>query len=111
MPDAAAPAESLWFLNTLVSIRVSAQEGSESLSMLEHRVAVGDSPLVIRVQRAIVQQFESVGDGAALAPLGRSVPPAYRMHLRAPCRGAKEGCRGGARFRGGRVQRYGGFCE
>ena len=42
MPDASA--ESLWFLNTLVSIRVSAQKGSDSLSVLEHRAPFGDSP-------------------------------------------------------------------
>ncbi|MBX3374665.1 MAG: hypothetical protein KF817_12610 [Phycisphaeraceae bacterium] len=34
----------LWFLNTLVSIRLSAGDGHDGISVLEHRVPFGDSP-------------------------------------------------------------------
>ncbi|HEV2129963.1 MAG TPA: cupin domain-containing protein [Longimicrobiaceae bacterium] len=42
----AASAEYLWFLNTLVSVRVSARDGSDGLSVLEHQAPFGDSPLL-----------------------------------------------------------------
>ena len=35
---------SLWFLNTLVSVRVSASDGQDHISVLEHRAPYGDSP-------------------------------------------------------------------
>ena len=34
----------LWLLNTLVTIRVSAADGQDGVSILEHRVPQGDSP-------------------------------------------------------------------
>ncbi len=34
----------IWFLNTLVTIRVAHDEGHDGLSVLEHRAPVGDSP-------------------------------------------------------------------
>lgn len=34
----------LWFLNSLVTIRVSQSDGQDGVSMLEHRVPQGDSP-------------------------------------------------------------------
>lgn len=40
----ASTTEYLWFLDTLVSIRVSASEGSAGISVLEHRAPQGDSP-------------------------------------------------------------------
>lgn len=36
--------EHLWFLDTLVTIRVSEREGSDGISLLEHRAPQGDSP-------------------------------------------------------------------
>lgn len=33
-----------WFLNTLVTIRVSASDGQDGVSIIEHRVPQGDSP-------------------------------------------------------------------
>jgi quercetin dioxygenase-like cupin family protein len=36
--------EHLWFLNTLVQIRVSYTQGTDGLSVFEHRVPHGDSP-------------------------------------------------------------------
>lgn len=36
--------EVLWFLNTLVTIRVACTEGHDGLSVLEHRAPAGDSP-------------------------------------------------------------------
>jgi quercetin dioxygenase-like cupin family protein len=44
MSSAAAAAEYLWFLNTLVCVRISEREGSDGLSVLEHRAPYGDSP-------------------------------------------------------------------
>ena len=34
----------LWFLNTLVTIRVSSRDGTDDISVLEHWAALGDSP-------------------------------------------------------------------
>lgn len=34
----------LWFLNTLVHIRISQQDGSDSISILEHKAPYADSP-------------------------------------------------------------------
>ena len=36
--------DKLWFLNTLVTIRVSQADGQDGVSILDHRVAHGDSP-------------------------------------------------------------------
>jgi quercetin dioxygenase-like cupin family protein len=36
--------ERLWFLNTLVTVRVSAGEGSNGTTVLEHTAPFGDSP-------------------------------------------------------------------
>jgi quercetin dioxygenase-like cupin family protein len=44
MPTSSALPEHLWFLNTLVSIRIGAAEGSDGMSVLEHRAPWGDSP-------------------------------------------------------------------
>lgn len=34
----------LWFMNSLVTVRVSQAEGQDGVSILEHRVPFGDSP-------------------------------------------------------------------
>ena len=39
-----APANQLWFQNSLVTIRVSALDGKDGISILEHRVPNGFSP-------------------------------------------------------------------
>ncbi len=39
-----APANQLWFQNSLVTIRVSTSEGQDGISVLEHRVPYGFSP-------------------------------------------------------------------
>ena len=44
MDSVAADHRKLWFLNTYVTIRVSAQDGSDGISVLEHRASQGDSP-------------------------------------------------------------------
>ncbi|WP_445504577.1 cupin domain-containing protein [Microvirga sp. G4-2] len=44
MDGAATDHRSLWFLNTHVTIRLSAREGSDGISVLEHRASRGDSP-------------------------------------------------------------------
>jgi quercetin dioxygenase-like cupin family protein len=38
------PAEYLWFLDTLVCVRVSHREGTDRISVLEHAARRGDSP-------------------------------------------------------------------
>jgi quercetin dioxygenase-like cupin family protein len=43
MDDATDP-QNLWFLNTHVTIRVSARDGSDGISVLEHHARQGDSP-------------------------------------------------------------------
>jgi quercetin dioxygenase-like cupin family protein len=44
MSGAATDYRSLWFLNTQVTIRVSSRDGSDGISVLEHRASHGDSP-------------------------------------------------------------------
>ncbi len=36
--------EHFWFLNTLVSVRIAQADGSDGISVLEHRAPYGDSP-------------------------------------------------------------------
>lgn len=36
--------EQLWFLNTLVTIRVAARDGADGMTVLEHSAPLGDSP-------------------------------------------------------------------
>lgn len=43
MPTPASAAEHFWFLDTLVSIRISERDGSDGVSILEHRAPHGDS--------------------------------------------------------------------
>jgi quercetin dioxygenase-like cupin family protein len=38
------PSKHLWFLNTLVTVRVSQSDGQDGISILEHRAPHGDSP-------------------------------------------------------------------
>lgn len=38
------PAEQLWFMDALVSVRVSGREGADGVSVLEFRLSAGDSP-------------------------------------------------------------------
>src|SRR5512139_2310361 len=40
----AAASISLWFLNTLVNIRVPNASGADGITIMEHRAPVGDSP-------------------------------------------------------------------
>ncbi|HEX6068218.1 MAG TPA: cupin domain-containing protein [Longimicrobiaceae bacterium] len=44
MPPEIIPAEPLWFLDTLVTIRVAHGEGDDGLSVIENRARHGDSP-------------------------------------------------------------------
>jgi mannose-6-phosphate isomerase-like protein (cupin superfamily) len=44
MPLAATPTEQLWFLNTLVTIRVRHDGGEDGISVLERHAPHGDSP-------------------------------------------------------------------
>lgn len=38
------PGTGIWFLNTLVHVRVAHADGNDGLSILEHRAPFGDSP-------------------------------------------------------------------
>jgi mannose-6-phosphate isomerase-like protein (cupin superfamily) len=44
MPAAATSAQQLWFLNTLVTVRVRHDEGEDGMSVLERLAPHGDSP-------------------------------------------------------------------
>ncbi|MGF9757456.1 cupin domain-containing protein [Microvirga sp. 0TCS3.31] len=44
MNGAAIDHRSLWFLNTYVTICISSRDGSDGISVLEHRASQGDSP-------------------------------------------------------------------
>ena len=44
MDNVTADDRALWFLNTHVTIRLSARDGSDGISVLEHRAGRGDSP-------------------------------------------------------------------
>jgi quercetin dioxygenase-like cupin family protein len=44
MSNTAVVAQHLWFLDTLVSIRVSVSAGTDEISLLEHHAPYGDSP-------------------------------------------------------------------
>ncbi len=82
----------IWFLNSLVTVRVGASEGKDGLSVLDHRVPFGDSPPLhihhtedevfhilegeFRVQMA--NETGRYGSGAVfLAPKG--IPHTYRV--------------------------------
>ena len=84
--------EYLWFLDTLVAIRVSEREGSDGISVLEHRAPQGESPplhlhqtedevfIIIegafRFQLGEEERHMSPGE-SLLAPKG--VPHTYRV--------------------------------
>lgn len=44
MSVVSSPPNALWFLNTLVTVRVAKSDGSDGISVLEHRGPCGDSP-------------------------------------------------------------------
>lgn len=84
--------ERLWFLDTLVTIRVAAAEGTDGLSVLEHHAPYGDSPPlhIHHTEDEVFHVLEGemrfrVGDGEQrggagailLAPKG--VPHTYRV--------------------------------
>ena len=83
--------DELWFLNTLVSIRVPHREGADGVSILESRAPAGDSPpLHVHEEDEIFHVLEGemlirVGDAdhrvaagqTMLAPKG--VPHSYRV--------------------------------
>ena len=86
------PANQLWFLDSLVTIRVSTSEGPDGLSVLEHRMPYGSSPpfhlhrtedelfhiLEGEYRLKVRDQEQRVGPGTiVLAPKG--VPHTYRV--------------------------------
>ena len=80
MPPEIIPAEPLWFLDTLVTIRVAHGEGDDGLSVIENRARHGDSP-PLHVHHSEDELFHIlegdfrfvVGGEAAVAQLGRDV--------------------------------------
>ncbi len=92
MDSVAAEHRNLWFLNTQVTIRVSSQDGSDGISVLEHRASQGDSP-PLHVHHAEDEIFHvlegevryRVGDQERLARAGetlltlKGIPHTYRV--------------------------------
>jgi quercetin dioxygenase-like cupin family protein len=92
MSTEAADPRNLWFLNTQVTIRVSSQDGSDGISVLEHRASQGDSP-PLHVHHAEDEIFHvlegevryRVGDQERLARAGetlltpKGLPHTYRV--------------------------------
>jgi quercetin dioxygenase-like cupin family protein len=92
MDESASDHRDLWFLNTRVLIRVSYQDGTDSISVLEHWAALGDSPPLhahrseddvfrvlageVRFQVGEREQRATVGD-ILLVPQG--TPHTYRV--------------------------------
>jgi len=92
MALAAAATEQLWFLDTLVTVRVSHEDGEDGMSVLESLAPCGDSP-PLHVHRTedelfhvthgelwlrVADQDLRVGPGEAiLAPKG--IPHTYRV--------------------------------
>ena len=84
--------EHLWFLNTLVQVRVPNEEGSDGLSVIENRAPFGDSPplhihltedelfLILEGQFRFVAGGEERRAGPGDAVLTRKgVPHTYRV--------------------------------
>jgi quercetin dioxygenase-like cupin family protein len=86
------PANQLWFINTLVTVRVSISDGQDGISVLEHRAPYGLSPpwhlhrtedevfhvLEGEFRLKLQDQERRVGPGdILLAPKG--VPHTYRV--------------------------------
>lgn len=90
-----SPAQHLWFLDTLVSIHVSASTGTDGISLIEHYAPYADSPPLhlhvnedevfyvlegeLRMQTERDAQHLSAGQ-SLLAPKG--VPHTYRVESR-----------------------------
>jgi quercetin dioxygenase-like cupin family protein len=85
-------ADSLWFLDTLVTVRVAWAENTDHISVLEHRAPEGDSPplhihhtedevfcvLEGTLHLRVAGQDRTVGPGETLlAP--RGIPHTYRV--------------------------------
>jgi quercetin dioxygenase-like cupin family protein len=92
MDSEAADYRNLWFLNTHVTIRVSSQDGSDGISVLEHRASQGDSPPlhIHHGEDEIFHVLEGevryrVGDQERLARAGetlltlKGIPHTYRV--------------------------------
>ena len=87
-----APAEQLWFLDSLVTIRVAASAGQDGLSVLEHRMPYGSSaPLHLHrtedelfhilegeYRIKVADQEQRVGPGSVLL-VPKGVPHTYRV--------------------------------
>lgn len=91
--------EYLWFLDTLVCVRVSEKDGTDGLSVLEHRAPSGDSP-PMHVHRTEDEIFHLL-DGHIRLHLGgethdvragesvvapKGVPHTYRVESESPAR-------------------------
>lgn len=84
--------EKVWFLNTMVTIRVGAEDGADGMSVLEHQAPFGDSPpLHMHLREDEIfhvlsgelrcrvggQEFHLRAGDTALAP--RTVPHTYAV--------------------------------
>jgi len=85
----------IWFLNTLVHIRVSQQDGKDGISVLEHRAPYADSPplhihhwedeifhvLEGEIRYQIGDAVQTFGPGATLL-VPKGTPHTYRVESR-----------------------------
>ncbi len=92
MDSEAADHRNLWFLNTHVTVRISSRDGSDGISVLEHRASQGDSPPlhIHHNEDEIFHVIEGevryrVGDQERLARAGetlltpKGIPHTYRV--------------------------------
>lgn len=84
--------ERIWFLNTLVHIRVAQQEGKDGISVLEHHAPFGDSPplhihhwedeifhiLEGEIRFQVGNAVQRLGPGAILLAT-KGIPHTYRV--------------------------------
>jgi quercetin dioxygenase-like cupin family protein len=87
-----APANQLWFLDSLVTIRVSTSEGPDGLSVLEHRMPYGSSPpfhlhrtedelfqILEGEYRLKIQDQEQRAGPGTIVLIPKGVPHTYRV--------------------------------
>jgi quercetin dioxygenase-like cupin family protein len=92
MEGKATDHRNIWFLNTYVIIRISSRDGSDGISVLEHRASKGDSPplhihhdedeifhvLEGEVRYLVGDQERRAGPGEMLLT-PRGIPHTYRV--------------------------------
>ncbi len=75
--------EKLWFLNTLVTVRVAASDGANGMSVLEHLAPVGDSP-PLHVHRTEDEVFHVISGQLRLVVGGKEISLSGGETVQAP---------------------------